>query len=106
MIDINKKYTTKDGRKVTFYEVVGDYIYGRVDGHKYAFTWQVRDGIVCGGFSPNYTLIPAKREFWVNVYPNNDTFSYNSRISADKSAGASRIACVKVTEGEGLDDES
>lgn len=105
MIDITKKYTTQDGLKVTFYEVVGDYIHGRIGNDTCASTWRLRDGRIVGPAPDVLNLIPAKREFWVNVYPTGSTYVYTTRKSADTFAAEHRIACVKVTEGEGLDDE-
>lgn len=41
-----------------------------------------------------------KREFWVNVYPVGNT--HPTRDEADLHAQSKRIACVKITEGDGL----
>lgn len=43
-----------------------------------------------------------KREWWVNVYADGKTSTWGARETADKYATKSRIACVHVTEGDGL----
>lgn len=64
------------------------------------------------GFS-NVRNAPApKRTWWVNIYPHhqNPAFEFAAmhhatREGADAMADDTRIACIKVTEGEGLEDE-
>lgn len=45
-------------------------------------------------------LKPIPKEHWVNVYPGTAAFAYDTKKEADEGAGASRVACVKVLEGE------
>ena len=109
MIDINKKYQTRDGRPVELlttnargaWPVVG-YI---GDGDQVS-RWAI-DGAFCGT-SPIRTLdlveVKPKRVVWLNVYPDGDRSSHESREDADSRSLDGRIACLKVEfeEGEGL----
>lgn len=50
-------------------------------------------------------MAPKKQAFWVNVYPLSfGSDRYETKEQADRGAGRTRIACVRVefTEGEGL----
>ena len=54
---------------------------------------------------PSLDLINApapKRELWVNVYADGKTYVSGSRHTADALVCEGRIACVRVTEGDGL----
>jgi len=117
MIDIDKKYRTRDGREVRIYatdgvglkSVHGAYFdvhtqgwaslawtdYGSVDAYK---TIQPLDLIEV---RPRH-----KRTVWLNVYGiPSDVTAYNNKWKADQSVSP-RIACIKVEldfeEGEGL----
>lgn len=41
---------------------------------------------------------PKPREFWVNVYPGDWHYTYDSREAADRVACTHRIACMHVRE--------
>lgn len=45
-----------------------------------------------------------KREWWVNVYGTapEASYAYSTRATADFDAGHGRLACIHVTEGDGL----
>ena len=58
--------------------------------------------------SMDYRKKPEPREFWVNIYDDNDVINhagcvYLSKEKADKNAGRTRIHCIKVREV--LDEE-
>lgn len=46
-----------------------------------------------------------KREWWVNVYSDGDVYLHGSREDADGCCDNAhvRVACVKITEGDGLE---
>lgn len=113
MIDINKKYRTRDGREVRIYATDGwsaSPVHGaiKVEGEWRSSCWSVR-GI--HHTDRAYDLVEVrprqKRTVWVNVYesgiiPEN----CSSKERADLAAACGRIACIKVEldfeEGEGL----
>ena len=112
MIDINKKYRTRNGREVRIYAVDGDEprpVHGAI---KSPTGWVVshwpQDGIQ-SSYEGSNDLVEVKpriqRTLWVNVFPNTIT-TYFHRLDADNYAGSSRLACVKVEidceKGEGL----
>ena len=117
MIDINKKYRTRDGRKVRIYATDGAMprpIHGAVkssyDPTWHSFQWH-EDGrlvhnILAVDLSDLIEVRPRhKRTVWLNVY-HDPTFSHETRNDADENAGPNRIACIKIDldfeEGEGL----
>lgn len=117
MIDINKRYRTRDGREVRIYAVDGG---GGMPVHGAVLArsgeWLTERWSAGGEWSPQdcaatpYDLIEVKprihREVWVNVYPDLEPSIFVSKQSADWHAVSSRIACVKLMidceEGEGL----
>jgi hypothetical protein len=111
MIDINKKYRTRDGREVRIYAT---------DGHE---TYPIHGAIMDQGWCPHhwmpdgrgaferFDLIEVrprhKRTVWLNVYGSGIVpEACSSRENADRAAACNRIACIKVEldfeEGEGL----
>ncbi len=116
MIDINKKYQTRDGREVkiyAIYDVRGDYcVHGAVlakNGWSSA-SW-TSEGDYWGGDKNDLDLIEVKEkrvyERWVNVLNFGGFAStYLTKREADKDAPPSRIACIHIRqeyeEGEGL----
>ena len=118
MIDKNKTYKTRDGKKVRIYATDGEKeypVHGAIKLHNewMAITWTA-EGKYCGLGGDDKDLIEVKpriqREYWVNVYPDNLGFVHLDRAQADEVGFSSnRIACVKITidceEGEGLDNE-
>lgn len=119
MIDINKKYRTRDGREVRILMTDGgDWCYPVIAAYKDTEgRWWPLHLTAEGRFSPSgrkdlLDLIEVKpriqREVWVNVYPMSmeGVRIHLSKDKADREAGKSRIACVKLVidceEGEGL----
>ena len=113
MIDINKKYRTRDGREVRIYATDGADKYPVHGSIKYEtgwelFTWQL-DGMRIPGREGGGDLIEVrprhKRTVWLNVYADNYGL-WETKKEADRSAIVGRIACIKVDldfeEGDGL----
>jgi len=119
MIDINKKYRTRDGREVRIYATDGDgsgsAIHGAVKNFYgwVATVWnpdgKCHWGAGCyGDPTPANDLIEVrprhKRTVWLNVFHHNVMAFFTSEGA--KSNGYGRIACIKVEldfeEGEGL----
>ena len=112
MINMDKKYRTRDFREVRIYAVDGSSrqpIHGsiKLDSGWTATVWNLA-GKECDLLhNPNLDLIEVKPRYklsmWVNVYPDNELYT---RRAADHAAGPNRIACIKVEldfeEGEGL----
>ena len=115
MIDINKKYRTRDGREVRIYstdtERAKKEVHGAIkdkDGW-YMLAWS-KNGIF-SNVDRNLDLIEVphrhKRTMWINVYSEEwDYCTADSKEDADENASNDRIACIKVEldfeEGEGL----
>jgi hypothetical protein len=114
MIDINKKYRTRDGREVRIYstdtEGAKKAVHGAIkekDGW-YMLAWS-KNGIV-SNVDRNLDLIEVrprhKRTVWVNVYGPESQTSHHSREQADEERDPECLACIKVDldfeEGEGL----
>jgi len=115
MIDINKKYRTRDGREVRIYATdgaqFGTCIHGAVldNGWWGSVTWG-SDGSKYSWREDDLDLIEVrprhKQTVWLNVYGRtDDVTAYNDKWKADQSVSP-RIACIKVEldfeEGEGL----
>jgi len=116
MIDINKKYQTRDGREVRIYATDGGVptrsIHGAVNcaGKWYIQSWS-SDGKVRLTANDQVDLIEIrprhKRTVWINVYSKElACITADSKEEADRNASNDRIACIKVElnfeEGEGL----
>ena len=113
MIDINKKYRTRDGHEVRIYALDGGEprpVHGAFKSQTgWASCCWRRDGVqmVIHAGGP-YDLIEAKprikRTMWLNLYAREDRPS--TKKEADEHAFDTRLACVKVEidceEGEGL----
>jgi hypothetical protein len=112
MIDKNKTYKTRDGREVRIYATDGanGKIHGAMldkEGWEHR-TWTGAGRIMLCEEHP-YDLIEVrprhKRTVWLNVY-NNGIREWRTKEDADRYAGDTRIACIKVEldfeEGEGL----
>ena len=116
MIDINKKYRTRDGREVRIYATDGtddQSIHGAVkDGNGWTIAAWYSDGVHArsnrNGPRDLIEVRPRhKRTVWVNVYEGDwDAYTASSKKDADENAADGRIACIKVEldfeEGEGL----
>ena len=114
MIDINKKYRTRDGREVRIYATDGtddQSIHGAVkDGNGWTIAAWYSDGVHArsnrNGPRDLVEVRPRhKRTVWMNVYADNTNSVYGTKMRADGDKHL-RIACIKVEldfeEGEGL----
>ena len=114
MIDINKKYRTRDGQEVRIYATDGEHgelVHGAVNHSQHG--WQSMIWFANGNYledeESDFDLIEVrsrhKRTVWLNVYDRH-TFLYDNRKDADGFRADDRIACIKVDldfeEGEGL----
>ena len=116
MIDISKKYRTRDGREVRIYAT--DKGCGTASVHGaikckndvwHVYSWS-EDGVSILGHITDKDLIEHrprhKRTVWLNVYPSSIVWDHTTKEKADKFASYERIACIKVEldfeEGEGL----
>ena len=113
MIDISKKYKTRDGRDVRIYAVDGGGdcpVQGAVyaAGEWLIMLWRT-NGWRWSDAESNHDLIEVKprhkREVWLNIFPDTMTM-YSQKEKADNYADSRRIACIKVEldfeEWEGL----
>jgi hypothetical protein len=115
MIDIKKTYRTRDGREVRIYAVdgrKGEEVHGAFltkDGWV-PCGWS-ESGLWCDGGIDNADLIEVKprikREVWLNIYRDDAVGElWFTKAEANRAAGISRIACVKIVidceEGDGL----
>lgn len=103
-INMKDKYQTRDGREVRVLCVDGDSRYpviALIGEGKELHTFTTEGNYFTDGTESYQDLIPALKEYWVNVY-NLKACIYNSKEEADIQAAPHRIACVKVKKGEGL----
>jgi hypothetical protein len=115
MIDINKKYRTRDGREVRIYATDGQDEWPIHGATLKSFGWSsecwTRDGSSLTNQPHADDLIEVrprhKVSVWINTY--GATVSgglYSTRESADEAAVSKRTGCIKVEldfeEGEGL----
>ena len=114
MIDINKKYRTRDGREVRIYATdggLGNRVHGAI---KNEHGWGQQNWNLKGTWfddeESTCDLIEVrprhKRTVWLNIYGPESFTSHVSREQAEDEQDANRIACIKVKldfeEGEGL----
>ena len=116
MIDINKKYRTRDGREVRIYATDGggrNPVHGSIkeeDG--WIFQVWPKSGRYFEDDDEDYRidLIEVrprhKWKVWMNIYGPTSFTSHISREQAEDEQDTNRIACIKVEldfeEGEGL----
>jgi len=114
MIDINKKYRTRDGREVRIYAVDGGGmhpVHGSIktsDGWR-SFTWPSDGRIACDENCGDLIEVKPRiqRTVWLNVYTGGvSIWMHSSKEEADLHAEPKRHACYKVEidveEGHGL----
>ena len=115
MIDINKKYHTRDGREVRIYATDGlgpCRVHGAIfEGSRY---WRIEtwwdDGQLLGTMQSDSDLIEVRPRHkwtaWLNIYGPESFTSHISREQAEDEQDVNRIACIKVEldfeEGQGL----
>lgn len=115
MIDISKKYETRDRREVRIYAIDGggdNPIQGAVYTHgRWLLMLWLANGLHWRGAISDLDLIEVKprhkRTVWLNVYEDGvAAHQHDDKNYADVRAGPTRIACIKVEldfeEGEGL----
>ena len=116
MIDINKKYRTRDGREARIYAMDGWKTHSVHGAFKTNEGWALCSWNREGTVSPlndecDLDLVEVKpriqRAVWANLYTHGrTTLGHPSKEDADRCADRGRRACVKVEidceEGEGL----
>lgn len=111
MIDINKKYQTRDGHPVELVTARGRGkwpVWGYIGDSTDLRGWNIDGNYDWYGLTPSkldLIEVKPKRVLWLNVYPDDEVYAHGSREDAEGgSADDSRIACLKVEfeEGEGL----
>jgi phage terminase large subunit GpA-like protein len=116
MIDINKKYRTRDGREVRIYALDGGGalpVQGacRDDetGVWVLSRWKENGRISLSDFPSDLVEVKPRiqRTVWANLYTHGrTTLGHPSKEDADRCADRGRHACVKVEidceEGEGI----
>ena len=115
MIDINKKYRTRDGREVRIYATDGKYpflVQGAVKtehGEWEQVSWTSGGNfmLVNGCHNDLIEVRPRhKRTVWVDVYKDESSAVFYWKPKGDYGIINQRIACIKVEldfeEGEGL----
>jgi len=112
MISMNKKYQTRDGQPVELLTTRSREsrkwpVMGYIGDCKWVTFWGPEGIHDVNGVRSNLDLVEVKpkRVLWLNVYPDGDSSSHESREDADECAGARRIARLKVEFGEGRFDE-
>jgi len=103
MIDISKKYKTRDGRPVEDITKVGGYIVGALDG--FPMVWNL-DGTSRSLEAFDLIEVKPPRLVWLNVY--DDTCSptglapHPRRFDADARADSNRkhVLCINIDTGE------
>ena len=113
MIDINKKYRTRDGHPVELVTTSGRGkwpVWGYIGDDTNIMRWTIdgSDGHTTGttrsSVKNDLVEVKPKRVLWLNVYSDGDSVSHESREDADIRSLDGRIACLKIEfeEGEGL----
>lgn len=123
MIEMGKKYQTRDRREVRIYAVDGEGqlpVHGAIrqrdsgTGHDWTLRKWTAEGRVCVGDSKyEHDLVEVKARIklvrWLNVHLGGVVTMHASRTSADKWAMVGRAACVRIEidceHGEGLEDQ-
>jgi hypothetical protein len=120
MIEMNKKYKTRDGQEVRILMVNGGGEYPVIGARKDGEFWEEASWSMEGNFYTNEEdgrdLLEVQEEVtgWVNIYPADNrkdqpgvgleyTFKA-SREQANKDAASGRVACIQITytKGQGL----
>ena len=112
LISMDKQYRTRLGETVKILTVSrkGNYPIITLIGEEERVETFSKTGQCCIGAVDNDDLIEVKprikQNVWLNLYPNRRPCSHSTKKEADKIAGKTRIACIKVEidceHGEGL----
>jgi hypothetical protein len=110
MIDLKKKYKTRDGRAVKLYTVTANppyCVHGAIENDLASWTADGHSWGTRTEYQEDLLEVKPEIEGWVNIYSTDKQFLYihETREIADKEAkGSQRLACIKIkfTEGEGL----
>lgn len=112
MIDIRKTYKTRDGRPV---EIVTTSardspkwpVMGYIGDHVNFTFWSPKGIHDVNGRRSNLDLVEVKpkRVMWLNVYPDGNGLTHESREDADEASMKNRIARLKIEFAEGQFDE-
>ena len=116
MIDINKKYTTRDGREVVIYAVYPDIkwgIHGAIKNHDGTYAmedWTHAGTYAMNGATTDCDLIevqeqPKELSGWMNIYENGGSLFWTSLLDAKISHTAHALVArkritVQYREGE------
>jgi hypothetical protein len=88
MIDINKKYTTRDGREVVIYAVYDDEVQGAYKkvNNRWEVTWWLLDGRFTDSDikNPNDLIEVQEVTIWANIVKNGDVYVYPNHAEAIK----------------------
>ena len=112
MIDINKKYRTRDGREVRIYATDSGGIYPIHGAIKTEHGWSVAcwddDGNYYGT-TPNLKLVEVKprikETIYINIYDGYKSISSTEKVAEDRADCGIRARVkvdIDVEEGEGL----
>jgi len=112
MIDINKKYRTRDGREVRIYAVNGGGhwpIHGSIKDDLHPF-WVQTSWDENGKYHyPEGDLVEAKpriqQTIYLNIYDGYTSISYSEKVAEDRADCGIRARVkvdIDVEEGEGL----
>ena len=106
IIDITKKYQTRDGRQVKFYSddnggnhpihgAILDCGIWSVESWTSTGMWHVPSGTSNADLVPLPEKIRVKNTVWLNVYPDGDGHIYPTKALANAWALKTRVACVE-----------
>lgn len=102
MIDLNKKYKTKDGNEVKLFEIHEDKVIGMVIFQvtsPYPTMWEL-NGKHCSDwkqFDLEEVKKPIEHSVWVNVYEQGfSRYTHTTRESADEDAQEGVLDCIEV----------
>ena len=105
MIDLNKEYITKSGKKVKLFEKIDELIYGIIYEkiEPEPVSWMLNGNWMEKESDNDLIEEKDKASLWLNVYKT-VVFHYETKEDALRAADDDIIACVKLTYkiGEGL----
>lgn len=102
MIDLNKKYKTKDGNEVKLFEIHKDKVIGMVIFQvtsPYPTMWELNGKHFSDWkrFDLEEVKQPIEHTVWVNVYEQGfSRYTHTTRESADEDAQEGVLDCIEV----------